>query len=87
MVPRVLIIEPYRDLREAIMLTLRREHYACDAVAEVADAAQEIRRHDYACVVVDGDGTGELVASLDPATHVVSLAKPFGRDELIRAVS
>lgn len=86
MVPRVLVIEPYSDLREAIVLTLRREHYPCDAVADVADAAQEIGRHDYACVVVDGDTTGEVVASLDPATHVVSLAKPFGRYELLAAV-
>ena len=86
MVPRVLVIEPYTDLREAIGLTLRREHYPCDAVAAIGDAAGEIGRHDYACVVVDGDTTGELVASLDPSAHVVSLAKPFGRLELLAAV-
>ena len=86
MVPRVLIIEPYPDLREAIALTLRRESYSCDAVAEVEEAAREIGRHDYAYVVVDGDSTGAAVASLDPATHVVSLAKPFGRSELLAAV-
>ena len=86
MVSRVLVIEPYPDLREAIMLTLRREHYACDAVAEVSEAAPGIGRHDYEHIVVDGETTGELVASLDPSAHVVALAKPFGRDELIRAV-
>ena len=86
MVPRVLVIEPYNDLREAIALTLRREHYACDAVSSVSDAAFEIGRHNYACVVVDADATGDVVSSLDPSAHVVSLSKPFGRDELIRAV-
>ena len=86
MVSRVLIIEPYPDLRLAIALTLRREHYTCDAVADVEEAAQELGRHDYACIVVDRDATGQAVTSLDPSAHVVSLAKPFGRDELIRAV-
>lgn len=86
MVPRVLIIEPYPDLREAIASTLRREHYTCDAVAEVEEAAHEIGRHDYAFVVVDGEITGATVASLDPAAHVVSLVKPFGRSELLAAV-
>lgn len=87
MVPRVLVIEPYSDLREAIALTIRREHYSCDAVAEVAEAANEIGRHDYACVVVDGALTGEAVASLDPTAVVIALRKPFGRDELIRALA
>jgi CheY-like chemotaxis protein len=86
MVPRVLVIEPYADLRMEIAATLRREHYPCDAVAEVSEAAGEIGRHKYEHIVVDGDSMGELVASLDPGAHVISLAKPFGRDELIRAV-
>ena len=86
MVPRVLVIEPYSDLREAIALTLRREHYPCDAVADVADAANEIGRHGYACVVVDGESTGAAVALLDPDARVVSLAKPFGRHELLAAL-
>jgi hypothetical protein len=86
MVPRVLVIEPYTDLRMAIALTLQREHYPCDAVADITDAAQEIGRHGYAHIVVDGDATGDLVASLDPGAHVISLAKPFGREELMRAV-
>lgn len=86
MVPRVLVIEPYPDLREAIALTLRREHYTCDAVAAVTEAEAQICRHDYSCVVVDADATGAVVASLDPATHVVALPKPFGRDELLLGV-
>ena len=86
MVPRVLVIEPYPDLRLAIALTLQREHYACDAVADVEEAAHELGRHDYACIVVDRDSTGHAVTSLNPSAHVVSLPKPFGRDELIRAV-
>lgn len=83
---RVLVIEPYADLRLEIAATLRREHYRCDAVADVADAAKEIARHGYEHIVVDGDSMRALVASLDPAAHVISLRKPFGRDELIRAV-
>ncbi len=86
MVPRVLVIEPYTDLRMEIAATLRREHYPCDAVADVSDAVLEIGHHQYEHIVVDGDSMGELVASLDPGAHVISLAKPFGRDELIRAV-
>ncbi|HEY0371039.1 MAG TPA: hypothetical protein VGD79_03515 [Thermoanaerobaculia bacterium] len=86
MVSRVLVIEPYPDLREAIMLTLRREHFSCDAVAAVADAEVQIGRHDYSCVVVDGDTMREVVATLDPATHVIALPKPFGRDELLLGV-
>ncbi len=86
MVPRVLVIEPYSDLREVMLLTLRRERYACDAVADVADAALRIRRHQYDCVVVDADSTRDLVASLDPSATIVSLRKPFDRDELIAAV-
>ena len=87
MVPRVLVIEPYTDLREAIVLTIRREHYSCDAVAELAEAAQQIGRHDYARVIVDGTSTGEAVATLDPSAVVIALRKPFGRDELIRALA
>lgn len=87
MVPRVLVIEPYPDLRTVIALTLRREHYPCDAVADVADAAHEIGRHGYEHIVVDGDATGKLVTSLDPGAHVISLVKPFGREELMRAVA
>ena len=86
MVPRVLVIEPYADLRMEIAATLRREHYPCDAVADLAEAAVEIGRHTYEHIVVDGDTMGELVASLDPGVHVISLPKPFGRDELICAV-
>lgn len=86
MEPRVLVIEPYTDLREAIALTLRREHYPCDAVADVSDAAQQLGRHAYEHVVVDADTTGEAVTTLDPDVHVIRLRKPFGRDELIAAV-
>lgn len=86
MVPRVLVIEPYSDLRQVILLTLQREHYACDAVAGVEEALQELGRHTYECVVVDGDATGHAVTSIDPAANVILLRKPFGRDELIAAV-
>lgn len=98
MIPRVLVLEPYADLRAEIAATLQREHYVCDAVATAADAALELRRHAYAYVVVDVDtaGSRSLVASIDPASHVIlltngenqqagyaELRKPFGRAELM----
>ena len=94
MVPRVLVLEPYSDLCTLIAATLRREHYQCDVVATAADAALELRRHDYAYVVVDLDtvDSSALVAGIDPASHVIlltsdthegGLLKPFGRAELL----
>ena len=98
MIPRVLVLEPYADLRTEIAATLQREHYACDAVATAADAALELRRHTYAYVVVDLDSVDStaLVASIDPTSHVIlltngeqqqegypALRKPFGRAELM----
>jgi DNA-binding response OmpR family regulator len=98
MVPRVLVLEPYADLRVEIAATLRREHYACDVVATAADAALKLDQRTYAYVVVDLDTTdvGALVTAIDPASQVIlltndddqtmgytELRKPFGRDELI----
>jgi DNA-binding response OmpR family regulator len=98
MVPRVLVLEPYPDLRMEIAATLRREHYACDVVSTAADAALQLDQRTYAWVVVDLDtlDSSKLLAGIDPTSHVVlltgdeqsesghaALRKPFGRDELI----
>jgi DNA-binding NtrC family response regulator len=94
MVPRVLLLEPYADLRSLIAATLQREHYVCDAVATADDATLELGRHTYQYVVVDADttGSGALVAGLDPEAHVIllttdsaaeGLRKPFSRAELM----
>ncbi len=94
MVPRVLVLEPYADLRSLIAATLQREHYVCDAVATADDAKLEISRHEYQYVVVDTEtrGSSAFVAGLDPAAHVIlltsepheqGLRKPFSRAELM----
>ena len=94
MVPRVLVLEPYSDLSALIAATLQREHYECDVVATAADAALELRRHDYAYVVVDVDtlDSRALVAGIDPSSQVIlltteahdkGLRKPFGKAELL----
>ena len=94
MVPLVLVLEPYSDLRALIAATLQREHYECDVVATAADAALELRRHHYAYVVVDVDtaDSGAVMAGIDPSSRLIlltnephehGLRKPFGRAELM----
>ena len=98
MIPRVLVLEPYADLRALIASALQREHFDCDVVSTAAEATLELRRHDYAYVVVDLDtrDSSALVAGIDPAMQVIlltdgeneqagyaGLRKPFGRAELM----
>ena len=74
MVPSVLVIEPYADLRTGIVSTLQSGNYVCDAVATPDDAALMLRDHDYAYVVVDVDGpepTSELVSSLCEESNII----------------
>ena len=95
----VLVVEPYEDLRDGIVSTLRRRDFVCDAVATPHDAALMLRDHDYAYVVVDLDiaePTSDLVSSLSREANVILLTadvasdnefhvlrKPFSRDELL----
>lgn len=96
--PSVLVVEPYPDLRDGIVTTLRRRDYVCDAVDTPAAAALMLRKNDYAYVVVDADVpelTTEMVSLLSPHSNVILitedeacesehvLRKPFGRDELL----
>jgi DNA-binding response OmpR family regulator len=99
MSPRVLIIEPYADLRAEIAAMLTREHYTCDAVSSPKHAMLALNRHAYKYVLMEADSLdGELVSSLDPRSRIIlitenqhdavvgadaTLQKPFGRDELI----
>ena len=74
MVPSVLVVEPYADLRAGIVSTLQSGNYVCDAVATPDDAALMLRDHDYAYVVVDVDvpePTSELVSSLSEESNVI----------------
>ncbi|MEO8381070.1 MAG: hypothetical protein ABI779_15515 [Acidobacteriota bacterium] len=98
-ISRVLIVEPYADLRAEIAATLRREHYTCDAVASADHATIQLSRNAYAYVVVDLEVIGgDLVSALDPSSRVIlltdndsepiegadsTLQKPFSREELI----
>lgn len=97
----VLVIEPFADLRLEIAATLRRQHYACDAVATVAEAQAELGARAYDHVVIDLESTGNFAASVDPSVHLVlltdmdsrdvgghaTLRKPFSRDELVLRLS
>ena len=95
MVPRVLVLEPYADLRAEITATLQREHYACDAVATAADAVVQLDQRTYAYVVIDLDtiDSESVMAGLNPSSQVILvsgededravLRKPFGRLELL----
>ena len=96
---RVLIFEPYADLRAEIAATLTREHYTCDAVGSAEHALLALKRNSYKYVLMDAESLGgAIVSSLDPASRVIlitdsqssadtgadaTLQKPFSRDELI----
>ena len=91
MVPSVLVVEPYADLRAGIVSTLQRGNYVCDAVATPGDAALMLRDHDYAYVVVDVDvpeATGELVSSLCEESNVILITdqdeKAQGEHHMLR---
>lgn len=87
LVPSVLVVEPYTDLRAGIVSALQRRNYVCDAVATPHDAALMLREHDYAYVVVDvdvPDATGELVSSLSEESNIILITDDEDRDEELR---
>ena len=94
MSPRVLIVEPYADLRASIAAILRREHYTCDTAASADAARAELGQSDYQYVIVELDMADQLGLVKSPMIvltdtyvqgtgSVASLRKPFGRDELM----
>jgi len=83
MVPTVLVVEPYADLRAGIVSTLKRLSLDCDAVATPDDARLKLRDHDYAWVVVDVDSpdpTTELVSSIDKRSRVILITDADPRE-------
>lgn len=85
MVPNVLVVEPYADLRAGIVAVLDRLDYVCDAVATADQAALRLHEHDYAYVVVDIDDDtaeplAELVTSLDAHANVILITDCDPRD-------
>ena len=97
MVPKVLVIEPYADLRMEIAAILRRAHFVCDTAATAEAAAVELDQRAYAFVVGVVDTMASLASTFDPSSRLIvmtdseardfgghtTLRKPFGRDELI----
>jgi DNA-binding response OmpR family regulator len=84
MVPQVLVVESYADLRAGIVSALQRYSFACDAVATPGAAVLKLREHDYAYVVVDVDSpesTEELISSFAPDAHVILISEEDPRDE------
>lgn len=83
-VPTVLVVEPYADLRDGIVSTLQRRNYVCDAVATPDAAALMLREHDYAYVVVDVDGpdpVNDLVSKLSEDSNVILITDDVCGDE------
>lgn len=84
MVPTVLVVESYPDLRAGIVDVLHRLHLNCDAVATPNAATLKLREHDYAYVVVDvdsPDATDDFVSSLAPGANVILISDADPRDE------
>jgi DNA-binding response OmpR family regulator len=77
---RVLVIEPYPDLRAEIAATLRREHFVCDAVATPDEATVALNEYQY--VVVDVDSAGDL-AGLPRSTEMIPLTRPTLRNRAV----
>lgn len=85
MVPNVLVVEPYADLRAGIVAVLERLHLDCDSVSTASDAMLKLTDRSYAHVIVDIDddtaeSVADLVRSLDPRAHVVLISDGDPRD-------
>jgi DNA-binding response OmpR family regulator len=83
MVPTVLVVESYPDLRAGIVDVLQRSHFDCDAVATTGAATLKLREHDYAYIVIDVDspeGTDEFVSSFGADANVILISDADPRD-------
>ncbi|HEX2059305.1 MAG TPA: hypothetical protein VHK90_01060 [Thermoanaerobaculia bacterium] len=85
MVPNVLVVEPYADLRDGIVAVLDRLDFVCDAVENAEQAALRLHEHDYAYVLVDIDDDSaaplaDLVTSLDAHANVILITDCDPRD-------
>ncbi|HEX8616593.1 MAG TPA: hypothetical protein VF911_03305 [Thermoanaerobaculia bacterium] len=82
MVPTVLVVESYPDLRAGIVAALQRFDFQCDAVATPGAATLKLRENDYAYVVVDVDSPecSELVSSFGADAHVILISDDDPRE-------
>ena len=100
MSPKVLVIEPFADLRVEIAAALRREHYTCDAVATAEEAAAQLDARPYEYVIVDLHSTGDFASTVTASSRVIllteddsyggshpTLLKPFSRADLLSRVT
>ena len=72
----ILVVENHADLRFAMVSTLRREKFLCDAVANGAAALLKLREHDYRYIFIDNDdatAASKLLETLgdDPSQNVI----------------
>lgn len=64
LLPHVLVVEPYADLRDGIVAALQRLDYSCDAVESAGDAVLKLHDRDYEYVVLDIADSGAPMAAL-----------------------
>jgi DNA-binding response OmpR family regulator len=83
MVPTVLVVESYPDLRAGIVDVLQRSHFDCDAVDTPNAATLKLRENDYAYVLIDVDSaeaTDDFLSSFDPDANVILISDADPRD-------
>ena len=73
--PHVLVVEPYADLRAGIVAALQRMEYSCDAVDSAGAAALKLSDRKYEYVLLDIDDysvpMSELMSSLDEHANLI----------------
>lgn len=84
--PAILVVENHRDLRSAIVDTLRREKFPCDAVRSGEAALLKLRNNDYQYIFVDVDEDTDAAAlleriSADPKSPKLILLTEFDRQD------
>ena len=68
----VLVVEDYADLRSAIVSSLERQEYACEAVSTSEDAVLKLRDHDYSAILI----SPKVPIADDPVMHYLVENRP-----------
>ena len=70
----VLVVEDYADLRSAIVSSLERQDYACEAVTNSEDAVLKLRdhNHDYSAILI----SPKVPIADDPVMHYLVEHRP-----------
>ncbi len=72
LLPSVLVIEDYADLRSMIADTLALGHFNCDQAATAEDAIAKLREHHYAAILL----SSRLPIAADPVMHFLHEQQP-----------